>query len=160
MTLRILHFRPIFVQLDVGRGVEIKCERRAVSLWRLTFRILHFRRILEHSTLVEPSCRDVELLTTRTFELSGSRHLDISTTRLLDVLRPSWIAGRRPTINEKDKRFFEGQSSPQSNALWFASGTPEHWCLWGREFPEPLEKSRGSSRASCISLVYLLFFIF
>ena len=44
------------------------------------------------------SSRDVELLTTQTFELSNSRHLDNSTTRLLDVLRPSIY-----TVSQKKK---------------------------------------------------------
>jgi len=45
----------------------------------------------------------------------------------------TWIIGRRWTSIEK--RFLEGQSSPQSNALWFASGTLEHWYSWGQTWP-------------------------
>ena len=50
------------------------------------------------------------------------------------------------------KRFLEGQSSPQSNAFRFASGTPELWNSRGQEFPGPLERNRGSGRASFIYL--------
>ena len=82
--------------------------------------------------------------------------------------RPHWIAGRRGTSIEKQNGEFQhqrlcksvyakytpkSQSSPQSNAFRFAPGTLELRHSRGQEFPSgPLEKSRGSGRASCICL--------
>ena len=74
-------------------SIALHCAQFRCDSWHWEFCI--FVEFWSNSTLVEPSCRDVELLTTRIFELSNSRHLDNSTTRLLDVLCPSRATDRR-----------------------------------------------------------------
>jgi len=59
-------------------------------------------------------------------------------TYLLD--RPHWIAGRWWISVGKEKRFLEGQSSPQSIAFRFAWGISQRWHSWSQKFPEPLRK--------------------
>ena len=78
-------------------------------------------------------------------------------TRKLGTCRlgkPHSNAGRRQTSVGTERWYLEGQSSPRSNTFRFEPRTPERWHSRGQVFPRQLERSRVSSRVSCICLSF------
>ena len=95
--------------------------------------------------------------------MSGKVTVRTQKFRMCLLGRLHWIAGRRRTSVEKEKRFLEGQSSPQSNAFLFASGTPKLWLALmrprvsmatGKKVASPAERAQ-----SCICS-FILFYCY